>query len=136
MNKKIKIIAEKSFSVFNGVLRWLIEHTKTFLTKCFIMCYQRTWTMFVFKLFLNFNICVTKMFFLMKIQKQGFQTWKTLKKPPKKNVFQKKFLSDLIIQLLILFVSWKCCDPSAHTDVFEKLLLLDWLCCGLIHLKN
>ena len=33
---------------------------------------------------------------------------------------KKTFLIDLVWQLLILFVSWRCCDPSAHTDVFKK----------------
>ena len=40
-----------------------------------------------------------------------------------------------IKKLLILFVSWRCRDPSAHTDVFKKSLCPDWLCSGLIHLN-
>ena len=39
---------------------------------------------------------------------------KNYKKPHKhKNVLQKRFLSDLVYQLLILMVSWRCCDQSA-----------------------
>ena len=38
----------------------------------------------------HLNIRVTRKFWLMKIQKQGFQTWKNSKKPQKyNNVFQK-----------------------------------------------
>ena len=34
----------------------------------------------------------------------------------------KKILSDLVKKILILFDSKSRCDPSAHTDVFKKLL--------------
>ena len=46
-------------------------------------------------------------------------------KNPKRNKNIKKFhlkkiLSDIVYQLLIIIVSWRCCDPSAHKDVFEN----------------
>ena len=36
---------------------------------------------------------------------------------------------------MILFVSRRNCDPSAATDVFNKLFGPDWLCGGLKHLN-
>ena len=41
----------------------------------------------------------------------------------------KKILSDLVKKTIDPI----CNDPSAHTDVFTKLLGPDWLCGGLIH---
>ena len=43
-------------------------------------------------------------------------------------------LSDIVKQILILFVPSRCYDSSAYTDLFNKLLVPDWLCGVLIHL--
>ena len=67
------------------------------------------------------------------MEKKVFTHDKTPKKAQKyKIVLKKKFLSNLVKQLMI---SWTCFDPSAHTDVFKTLLVPDWLCGGLIHLN-
>ena len=43
------------------------------------------------------NICSTRVFFLMKVQKQEFLTWKNSKRPQNKKMSsRKKILSDLV----------------------------------------
>ena len=62
----------------------------------------------------HFNICVTRKLFLMKVQKQDFQTWKKLQNVTK--------IWDLVWQLLILFffirMFWSI---SAHW-CFQKII--------------
>ena len=79
--------------------------------------------------FVNKGNCI-QYAILISALKESFSWWKyknkvfRQEKTPKshKNIrmSSKKNLNDLIYQLLILFVSWRCCDPSAQTDIFKK----------------
>ena len=120
-------MAKKKFIVFNGRPPNTIEHSKTVfrpnvLSFFFLSKYVLFYIFFYhFKIFLtkcswfgqlrlfctarHLKMFDTRNLFLMKIQKQGFQTAPQIEK------------------------------ISAHTDVFQKILGPDCLCGGLIHLN-
>ena len=117
MKKKINKINLKKkrfsctcfFSVFNWPPPNTIEHTWTFFGQmfyCFFIKIQEKCIFCYFNFFLTsfcwsvrpLNICVTRNFYLMKIQKQDFQTRKNSKKAQKyKNKYPSKKISLLIL---------------------------------------
>ena len=106
----------------------IFYHFKTFLPKVCWSC-QYKWLIIVRHL-------GYKKVFLAEHPKTRFSDIKKIQKSHKNNKisFFFKVLSDLVWQLLILFNSWRCCDPSVLNDVLNKLTVPDWLCGGLIHI--
>ena len=87
---------------------------------------------------MHLNIRVTRKFFILwKSKNKVFRHEKTPKSHKNIKMFLKKNFPALfsIKNDWSFFVSWTCWDPSAHTDVFKKLLGPKWLCGGLINLN-
>ena len=107
----IKHFDKKSFSVLRGSP---LNTLKLLWAKCFINCLRKC-IIYKLKFFLlmlsNYvifhcialKVCITQDFFLMKMQKQGFPKWKK-ENTDKNKIIKIKFQTDLVIQLLILFV--------------------------------
>ena len=137
--------------MFNGPPQNTIEHTKTFFfdkmfyyffctyMKNVFFIITRFFFIIIFFVLLIKSNCIQEGIFISALQEnfsdekkqktRFFTNKKKFKKPQRyKNVLQK-------ISWVILFFSWKCCNPSAHTDVFTKLLVPYWLYGGQINLN-
>ena len=79
----------------------------------------------------HLNMCVKRKFFLIKIQKHGFETWKNSKKPQKyNNILQPNFTEWFGIKIidLIRFMTllWSISAHWCFQQIFGSGLALGW----------
>ena len=97
----IKLFSTKCLTIFSSSYMKIVYLSfQDFFNKFFWSCQWKWFCTVIHK-----NICITRKFFLITIKNQGFQTWKNSKIHTKIIFQQKNFLSDLVSNLLIIFVS-------------------------------